>query len=152
MCHVCTPRHHFVDTSADASRPGSGIVEPAIAALRLLSLRGSLWRLPPPGCLRHCDVSATVGFTPHLCQGMHDALGRVSVTDTLTSSGAATRELLPGVAHRPHRSLNHRAEHAHQPTCQRARRMQRLQSSGQAPRCLSACGPMAQHCRPRRHR
>ena len=98
---------------------------------------------PPPGGLLHCDVSATVGFTPHLCQGMHDALGRVIVTDKLTSSGAATRGLLPGVAHRPHRSRNNRAENAHQPTCQRARRMQRWQSSGQAPRCLSACGPRA---------
>jgi len=29
---------------------------------------------PPPGGLRHCDVLDTVSFTPHLCQGMHDAL------------------------------------------------------------------------------
>ena len=40
---------------------------------------------PPPGGLLHCDVSATVGFTPHLCQGMHEALGRVIVTDKAIS-------------------------------------------------------------------
>lgn len=106
---------------------------------------------PPHGCLLHCDLSDTVGFTPHLCQCMHDALERVIVTDKLKSYGA-TRELLPGVAHRPHRYLNNRAENAHQPTYQREQHMPRLKSSGQAQRFLSACGPIAQHFRPRRHR
>jgi len=37
-----SPRRHFVDTSADASRPCSVIVNPAISACRLLYCRGSL--------------------------------------------------------------------------------------------------------------
>ena len=44
-----SPRHHFVDTSADASRPCSVIVNPAISAFRLLCFGGSLWRLPRMG-------------------------------------------------------------------------------------------------------
>jgi transposase-like protein len=35
---------------------------------------------------------------------------RVVVTDKLKSYGAAKREILPGVEHRQHRSLNNRAE------------------------------------------
>ena len=77
---------------------------------------------------------------------------RVIITDQLKRYGAATREILPSVEHRQHRSLNNRAEHSHQPTRQRERRMQGFKSSGQAPRFLSAYGPIAQHFRPRRHR
>jgi putative transposase len=77
---------------------------------------------------------------------------RVIVTDKLKSYGAAKREILPGVEHRPHRYLNNRAENSHQPTRQRERRMQRFKSSGHAQRFLSASGPIAQHFRPRRHR
>jgi putative transposase len=76
---------------------------------------------------------------------------RVIITDTLKSSGAAKREILPGVEHRQHRSLNNRAEHSHQPTRQRERRMQGLKSAGHAQRFLAAYGPIAQHFRPRRH-
>src|SRR5215467_1325008 len=52
------PRHHFVDTSADASRPCSVIVNPAISACRLLY------------CGAHCDVYPTwllaiLGFIRH---------------------------------------------------------------------------------------
>ena len=74
------------------------------------------------------------------------------ITDQLKSYGAARRELLPGVEHRQHRSLNNRAENSHQPTRQRERRMQGFKSPGHAQRFLSAYGPIAQHFRPRRHR
>jgi putative transposase len=77
---------------------------------------------------------------------------RVIITDKLKSSGAAKREIFPGVEHRPHRYLNHRAENSHQPTRQRERRMPGLQSPGQAQRFLAADGPLAPHFRPRRHR
>jgi putative transposase len=77
---------------------------------------------------------------------------RVIVTDKLKSYGAAKRELLPGVEHRQHRSLNNRAENSHQPTRQREHRRQRFKSPGPAQRFLSASGPIAHHFRPRRHR
>jgi len=77
---------------------------------------------------------------------------RLIITDKLKSYGAARREMLPGVEHRQHRSLNNRAENSHQPTRQRERRMQRFKSPGHAQRFLSVYGPIAQHFRPRRHR
>jgi len=77
---------------------------------------------------------------------------RVVITDTLASDGAARREILPSVAHRRPKGLNHRAEHPHQPTRQRERRMRRFKSPAHAPRFLAADGPLASHCRPRRHR
>src|SRR2546425_6597748 len=76
---------------------------------------------------------------------------RVIITDKLKSYGAAKREILPGVEHRQHRYLNNRAEHSHQPTRQRERRMQGFKSPGHAQRFLSAYGLIAQHVRPRRH-
>jgi putative transposase len=60
--------------------------------------------------------------------------------------------MLPSVEHRQRRYLNNRAENSHQPTRQRERRMQRLKSPGHAQRFLAAYGPIASHCRPRRHR
>jgi len=51
---------------------------------------------------------------------------RVIVTDKLKSYGATKREILPGVEHRPHRSLNNRAENSYQPPRQRERHRQRL--------------------------
>src|SRR2546425_8888821 len=77
---------------------------------------------------------------------------RVIITDKLKSYGAAKREILPGVEHRQHRYLNNRAEHSHQPTRQRERRMQGFKSPGHAQRFLSAYGLIAQHFRLRRHR
>jgi putative transposase len=77
---------------------------------------------------------------------------RVLITAKLKSYGAAKRDILPGVEHRPHRSLNNRAEKSHQPTRQRERRMQGFKAPGHAQRILSAYGPIAQHFRPRRHR
>jgi DDE domain len=77
---------------------------------------------------------------------------RVIITDQFKSSGAAQQEMLSGVEHRQHRYLSNRAEHSHQPTRQRERRMRGFTSAGQGQRGLAAYGLMAQHCRPRRHR
>ncbi len=77
---------------------------------------------------------------------------RVVSTDKLASDGAAMREVLPSVEHRRHKGLNNRAEHAHQPTRERERRMRRCKSAGHAQRFLAASGPIVGHFRPRRHR
>jgi putative transposase len=89
-------------------------------------------------------------FFRKLLKGLTD-VPRVIITDKLKSYGAAKREILPGVEHRQHRYLNNRAENSPQPTRQRERRMQGFKSAGHAQRFLSAYGPIAQHCRPRRH-
>jgi putative transposase len=75
---------------------------------------------------------------------------RVRITDQRKSSAAAKREVLPGVEHRPSRSLNNRCENSHRPTRERARRLQRWKSPGHAQRFLAAYGPIASACRPRR--
>jgi putative transposase len=62
---------------------------------------------------------------------------RVMITDKLASYGAAKREIIPGVEHRQHRSLNNRAENSHQPTRRRERIMKCFKSAGQAQRFLS---------------
>jgi len=77
---------------------------------------------------------------------------RVVSTDKLASDGAALRAVLPGIEHRRHKGLNNRAEHAHQPTRERERRMRRCKRPGHVHRFLAAYGPLAGHCRPRRHR
>jgi putative transposase len=97
------------------------------------------------------DKDAAKRFFRKLLKGCQ-YVPRVIITDTLKSYGAAKREILPGVEHRQHRSLNHRAENSHQPTRQRERRMQGVKSPGHAQRFLSAYGLIAQHSRPRRHR
>jgi putative transposase len=76
---------------------------------------------------------------------------QVIITDKLKSYGAAKREILPGVEHRPSRYLNNRCENSHRPTRQRERRMQGFTAPGHAQRFLAAYGPIAQHFRPRRH-
>ena len=76
---------------------------------------------------------------------------RVVITDQLKSYGAAMREMLPGVEHRQSHYLNHRGENSHRPTRQRERRMQGFKSAGHAQHFLSVYGPIAHHCRPRRH-
>jgi putative transposase len=58
-------------------------------------------------------------------------------TDNLARSGAAEREIVPGLEHRQHRGLSNRAENSHQPTRQRERIMKRFKSAGQAQRFLS---------------
>jgi putative transposase len=55
---------------------------------------------------------------------------RVIISDQLKRNDAAKREILPGVEHRRHRSLNNRAENSHQPTRQRERRLQPFKSLG----------------------
>jgi putative transposase len=97
------------------------------------------------------DKKAAKKFFRELLKGF-TYVPRVIITDKLKSYGAAKREMLPSVEHRQHRYLNNRAEHSHQPTRQRERRMQRFKSPGHAQRFLSAYGPIAQYFRPRRHR
>jgi putative transposase len=58
----------------------------------------------------------------------------VFLTDKLPSYGAAKVELLPGVEHRQHKGLNHRAENSHQPTRERERRLRRFKSPAHAQR------------------
>jgi putative transposase len=96
------------------------------------------------------NKKAAKKFFRKLLQGL-TYVPRVIITDKLKSYGAAKQELLPGVEHRQHRYLNHRAENSHQPTRQRERRLQGFKSPGHAQRFLSAYGPIAQHFRPRRH-
>jgi len=97
------------------------------------------------------DQRAAVRFLRKLRNG-RAYVPRVVVTDTLASYGAALREILPSVEHRRHKGLNNRAEHAHQPTRERERRMRRFTSPGHAQRFLAAYGPIVGHFRPRRHR
>jgi putative transposase len=61
----------------------------------------------------------------------------VLITDKLRSYAAAKREIMPGVEHRQHKSLNNRAENSHQPTRRRERIMKRFQSPRQVQRFLS---------------
>jgi putative transposase len=77
---------------------------------------------------------------------------RVIITDKLARYGAATRKILPGVAHRRHKGFNNRAENSHQPTRQRARPMRHFKAAGHAQRFLSAFEPIAGHLRRRRRR
>ncbi len=97
------------------------------------------------------DKAATTKFFRTLLKGLA-YVPRVIITDTLASDAAAKRAVLPRVEHRQHQRLNNRAEHAHQPTRERERRMRRCKSAGQAQRFLAAYGPIVGHFRPRRHR
>jgi putative transposase len=97
------------------------------------------------------DKRTATKFLRKLLKGL-SSVPRVVITDKLASYGAAMREVLPGVEHRRHKELNNRAENAHQPTRERERRMRRFKSPGHAQRFLAAYGPIAAHCRPRRHR
>jgi putative transposase len=96
------------------------------------------------------NKKAAKKFFRKLLKGLHYG-PRVVITDQLKSYGAAKSEILPRVEHRQSRYLNNRCEHSHRPRRQRERRMQGFKSPGHAQRFLSAYGPMAQHCRPRRH-
>ncbi len=97
------------------------------------------------------DKRAATKFFRKLLKGLA-YVPRVLITDKLASSGAAQRAVLPSVEHRRHQGLNNRAEHSHQPTRERERRMRRFKSPGHAQRFLAAYGPIASHFRPRRHR
>jgi putative transposase len=100
---------------------------------------------------RRRNKAAAKKFFRKLLKGLR-YVPRVIITDKLKSYEAAKREILPGVEHRQHCYLNHRAEDSHQPTHQRERRMQGFKSPGHAQRFLAAYGPIAQHFRLRRHR
>jgi putative transposase len=97
------------------------------------------------------DKQAATKFLRKLLKGLA-YVPRVVITDKLASYGAAMREVLPRVAHRRQKGLNTRAEHAHQPTRERERRLRRFKDPGHAQRFLAASGPSAGHVRPRRHR
>ncbi len=79
------------------------------------------------------DEAAAVQFLRKLLQGLA-YVPRVLITDTLARYGAARRAVPPGVAHRRHTGVNNRAEHSHQPTRERERRLRRCRSPGQAQR------------------
>ena len=97
------------------------------------------------------DKAAAKQFFRRLLKELAD-VPRVVITDTLASDGAAKREVLPRVEHRQHQRRNNRAEHAHQPTRERERRMRRFKRPRHAQRFLASDGPSTSHCRPRRHR
>ncbi len=97
------------------------------------------------------DKRAATKFLHKLRKGL-TYVPRVVLSDKLASYGAALRAVLPSVEHRRHKGLNNRAEHAHQPTRERERRMRRFKDPGHAQRFLAAYGPIASHFRPRRHR
>jgi len=97
------------------------------------------------------DKHAAVKFLRKLLKGLA-YVPRVLITDKLASYSAAQREILPSVEHRRHKGLHNRAEHAHQPTRERERRMRRFKRPGHVQRFLAAYGPIASHFRPRRHR
>jgi len=97
------------------------------------------------------DRIAATTFLRTLLKGL-EYVPRVVSTDKLASYGAAMREVLPSVEHQRHKGRNNRAENAHQPTRERERRMRRCKSPAHAQRFLAACGPIASHCRPHRHR
>src|SRR6516162_7957799 len=69
------------------------------------------------------NTQAAKTFFRTLFKGLQD-VPRVIITDKLKSYGAAKHAILPGVEHHQDRYLNNHAENSHQPTRQRARRMQ----------------------------
>ena len=78
---------------------------------------------------------------------------RVIITDKLRRYGAAKREIVPGVEHRQQKGLNNRAEHSHQPTRLREKKMRRFRISQAGPTLpLGGSRPIAGHFQPRRHR
>jgi len=97
------------------------------------------------------DKAAAMRFLRKVLKGLA-YVPRVLITDTLASDGAAKDVVLPRVEHRRHKGLNNRAEHAHQPTRERERRLRRFKRPGHAQRFLAAYGPIMNHFRPRRHR
>ena len=59
------------------------------------------------------------------------------ITDKLRSYGAARRQVMPHVEHRPHKGLNNRAENSHVPLRKRERMMQGFRSPGGLQRFVS---------------
>ena len=99
---------------------------------------------------RRRHQQAAKKFFRKLLKGLTYVL-RVIITDKLKSSGAAKREIFPGVEHRQHKGLNNRAENSHLPTRQRERRLQRFKSPDQAQRFLSLHGVVQNLYRVGRH-
>jgi putative transposase len=95
------------------------------------------------------NATAAKRFFKRLLAGLKFKPRRIT-TDGLRNYGAAQREILPGVRHRPSRYLNNRAENSHRPTRRRERQMQRFKSPGQAQRFLAAHAMIYGHFRPRR--
>jgi putative transposase len=85
------------------------------------------------------DKKAAKRFFRKLLKGLQ-YIPRVMITDKLRSYGAAKNEIIPGVEHRQHKSINNRAENSHQPTRQQERRMRKFKSPRQAQRFLYAHG------------
>jgi len=83
------------------------------------------------------DRNAAKRFFRKLLKGLC-YVPRVIVTDKLRSYGAAKRDIMPGVEHRPHTGLNNRAEWSHQPTRQKERQMRGFKSPRQAQQFVSA--------------
>ncbi len=96
------------------------------------------------------DKAAVRRFFRKLMTGTR-SVPRVIVTDKLRSYGAAHREVMPSVEHRPRKGLNNRAENSHQPTRQRERAMKGFRSVGAAQQFLSAFSGISPHFRPGRH-
>ncbi len=67
---------------------------------------------------------------------------RVMITDKLRSYDASRRDVIPGVEHRSHKGLNHRAENSLQPTRRRERIMKRFKSPRQLQRFVSIHDPV----------
>jgi putative transposase len=86
-------------------------------------------RYPGPEPTR--TAKAAKRFFRKLLKGLH-YVPRMIITDKLKSYGAAKREILPGVVHRQHKFLNNRAEHSHQPTRPREKKMR---NSNQQNKC-----------------
>ncbi|GAC1394127.1 MAG: hypothetical protein NVS4B11_23250 [Ktedonobacteraceae bacterium] len=74
------------------------------------------------------NKKAAKRFFRKLLKGLQH-VPRVIITDTLRSSGAAKREILPGGEHRQHKGLNNRAENSHQPTRLREKKMRKFKSA-----------------------
>jgi putative transposase len=74
---------------------------------------------------RRWDKNDAKKFLRRLLEGL-TYMPRVIIIDKLKNGGAANRDILPGVEHRQHDSLNNRVENPHQPTRQRERRVERI--------------------------
>ena len=101
------------------------------------------------------DADAAERFFRRLLEHQADAPERI-VTDKLASYAVAKQRIatLQAVTHlhvRAAARLNNRAEQSHQPTRVRERRMQRLKSSAQAQRFLTAFSRVCNLFRSRRH-
>ena len=75
---------------------------------------------------------------------------RVLITDKLKSYAAV--QIMLGVEHRQHKSLNNRADLSHQPTRQRERQMRRYKSPRRVQRFLLVYGPVNNVFRCQRNR